>query len=453
MNVSTTICALSTPAGVGAIALIRMSGPDAVSIAQDVFTKNMLDAPGYSVHYGQIVENKEWIDDVVVTVFRAPKSFTGEDSVEIACHGSRYIQQRLLKALLNQGAVLAEPGEFSKRAFYNGKLDLTQTEAIADLIHAESEAAHRVALHQMKGGISAELRILRDELIHFASLVELELDFSEEDVEFADRTQLNDLLNKVIARIQSLLHTFKTGNAIKNGIQVAIVGKPNAGKSSWINALTNDDVAIVSDIAGTTRDKIEVPLLINGQLFRLVDTAGIRHTVDVIEGLGIKKAEEMIQKAAIILYLVDSSTATQEELQTATSYIQSLNNEGKLLFLMNKADLLPTPPAWLSEFSGMLVSAHEPNDVQRVKEALVETAQLNTINEQEVIITNLRHAEALQQALIDLEKTQLGLNSQLSGDFIAMDIRQAIYHLGSITGEITSDDLLGNIFKNFCIGK
>jgi tRNA modification GTPase len=453
MDASSTICALSSPQGVGAIALIRLSGINALPIAQQVFSKNILQSPGYMAHYGRIVDNGEWIDDVILTVFRGPKSFTGEDSVEIACHGSRIIQERILTALLHHGAVMAEPGEFSKRAFYNGKLDLTQTEAIADLIHAESEAAHRVALHQMKGGISAELRLLRDELIHFASLVELELDFSEEDVEFADRTELNELLNKVITRIQSLLHSFKTGNAIKNGIHVAIVGKPNAGKSSWINALTNDDVAIVSDIAGTTRDKIEVPVLINGHLFRLIDTAGIRETSDVIEGLGIKKAEEMIRKAAIILYLVDLRTLSEDELNEAMRYIQELNTEGKLLFLFNKSDLISSPPQWISAYTGWVVSAHIPADVQRIKTILAETVQLDNTTQQDVIITNLRHAEALQQALVALEKTQQGLIAQLSGDFIAMDIRQAIYHLGSITGEISSDDLLGNIFKNFCIGK
>jgi tRNA modification GTPase len=453
MNLSTTICALSTAPGVGAIALIRISGKDALSIVQPIFSKNISEACGYSVHYGQIRLEHEVVDEVLITVFRTPKSFTGEDSIEIACHGSLYIQQRILQLLLNNGAVMAQPGEFSKRAFYNGKLDLTQTEAIADLIHAESEAAHRVAFQQMKGGISAELRVLRDELIHFASLVELELDFSEEDVEFADRHELTNLLDKVIKRVNSLLQSFRTGNAIKNGINVAIVGKPNAGKSSWINALTDDDIAIVSDIAGTTRDKIEVPVTINGHLFRLIDTAGIRETSDIIEELGIKKAEDMIRKATIVLYLIDSRIAERNELTSALQYLEQLNPKASLLFVLNKSDLISGTQLGLEDFPTISVSALSKADVNRLKERLVEVAQLDSIDQQEVIITNLRHAEALQHALLALEKTQQGLFSQLSGDFIAMDIRQAIYHLGSITGEISSDDLLGNIFKNFCIGK
>lgn len=457
MNIHSTICALSTPSGVGAIALIRVSGKDSISIVQRVFSKDLSQAKGYTVHFGRITDKSDLIDEVIVTIFRNPHSFTGEDSVEIACHGSLYIQQRIISLLIQNGCLMAEPGEFSKRAFYNRKLDLTQTEAIADLIHAESESAHRIAVNQMKGGITQELATLRNELMHFASLVELELDFAEEDVEFADRTQLQELLTRVIKRIQELCATFKYGNAIKNGIPVAIVGKPNAGKSSWINALVNDDVAIVSDIAGTTRDKIEVPITIEGQLFRLIDTAGLRDTEDVIEGLGIKRAEEVIQKASIILYLMDMNTVTNTEIELAISHIRSLNKEGEIMLLANKADTYTKGfTSFGMEFGHWdmsTVSANLKDDISFVKKELVRKSQLNTIDTNQVVLTNLRHLEALTLALSALEKTQLGLSSNLSGDFIAMDIRQAIHQLGSITGEITSDDLLGNIFKNFCIGK
>ncbi len=457
MNINSTICALSTPAGMGAIALIRISGSEAISIVQRIFSKNISQAKGYTVHFGRIMDQNEMIDDVITTVFRNPHSFTGEDSVEIACHGSLFIQQRIIGLLIQNGCQLAEPGEFSKRAFYNGKLDLTQTEAIADLIHAESESAHRIAVNQMKGGITQELATLRNELMHFASLVELELDFAEEDVEFADRTQLQELLARVISRIHELCDSFKFGNAIKNGIQVAIVGKPNAGKSSWINALVNDDVAIVSSIAGTTRDKIEVPITINGQLFRLIDTAGLRQTEDVIEEMGIKRAEEVIQKAAIIMYLMDMNTLTHDEIETAVSHIRSLNKEGEIILLANKSD------TYTDGFTGFgmefghwnmhTVSSKDKDDITFIKKELALIAQHNAIDTNQVVITNARHLEALTLALSALEKTQAGLSTNVSGDFIAMDIRQAIQQLGSITGEITSDDLLGNIFKNFCIGK
>lgn len=457
MNVNSTICALSTPPGVGAIALIRVSGKDAIGYVQQLFSKDISSAKGYTVHFGKIISQNEIIDEVIVTVFRNPHSFTGEDSVEIACHGSIYIQQRILALLIQHGCQMAEPGEFSKRAFYNGKLDLTQTEAIADLIHAESESAHRIAINQMKGGITLELATLRSELMHFASLVELELDFAEEDVEFADRKELEELLTRVIHRINELCDTFKYGNAIKNGIQVAIVGKPNAGKSSWINALVNDDVAIVSDIAGTTRDKIEVPITIEGQLFRFIDTAGLRETEDIIEGIGIKRAEEVIQKASIIIYLMDIHTLSHDEIETAISHIRALNKDGEIMLLANKAD---TYSEGFTSF-GMeyghwdmaTVSANRKDDISFIKKELVKKAQLNNIDTNQVVITNARHLEALTAALTALEKTHLGLTSNVSGDFIAMDIRQAIHQLGSITGEITSDDLLGNIFKNFCIGK
>jgi tRNA modification GTPase len=452
------ICAISSPPGVGAIALIRLSGKESIELVNKIFTKDISLAKGYSVHFGNIIRNAQSLDEVVVTVFRNPHSFTGEDSVEIACHGSTYIQQEILALLMDNGARMAEAGEFSKRAFFNGKMDLTQTEAIADLIHSESEGAHRLAMQQMKGGISKELGLLRDELIKFASLVELELDFAEEDVEFADRSELITLVKSVLIKVNNLRDSFQFGSAIKEGVNVAIVGKPNAGKSSWINALSNDDVAIVSNIAGTTRDKIEVPLILEGTKFRFIDTAGLRETEDIIEGLGVERAKDVISKAEIIIYMFDIADISHDYLDEAIKYVKDLNESAELLLVGNKFDTATQSPGFYGHeyghFSNLhFVSTNSNEDIDFIKKEIVRQFNKNKVSAGDIVVTNARHYEALRNASIDLEKTLHGLQSQLSGDFVAMDIRQVIHHLGSITGEITQDNLLGHIFKNFCIGK
>lgn len=444
------ICAISSPPGVGAIALIRLSGKGSISLVDRVFSKDLSGVTAYQAIYGNIIKGEQLLDEVILTIFRAPHSFTGEDIVEIACHGSSFIQNELLNLFLETGARIAEPGEFSKRAFYNGKMDLSQTEAIADLIHAESEGAHRLAMTQMKGAFRKELSVLREELIRFASLVELELDFAEEDVEFADRSELVTLVARVLSRVEDLKSSFKTGSAIKEGVSVAIVGKPNAGKSSWINALTDDDVAIVSDIAGTTRDKIEVPVFIHGIKFRLIDTAGLRETDDVIEGIGVQKAKEVIAKSQIILYLFDLQEYDEEVFNQALNEIKALNENAALLQLGNKKDLANPE---IKNTDVVCVNVSDSEDKKRVMKLLLDASHINPVNKGDLIVTNARHFEALKAAADALQKAKEGLENHVSGDFVAMDIRQGIHHLGSITGEITTDNLLGHIFQNFCIGK
>jgi len=449
------IYAISSPPGMGAIALIRLSGKGSINLVDSIFSKNIADTKGYTVHFGELKKDHHVLDEVIVNVFRGPNSFTGEDTVEIACHGSIYIQQKILELLAEKGARLALPGEFSKRAFFNGKMDLTQTESIADLIHSESEAEHKIAMQQMKGGISKELNILREKLIEFASLVELELDFSEEDVEFADRSQLEMLIEQITSKVHELSDSFKTGNAIKNGVSVAIVGKPNAGKSSWINVLTDDDVAIVTDIPGTTRDKIEVPIFIEGVKYRLIDTAGLRETDDVVEGIGVKKAKEVIANSSIVMLVLDGATTTSEEVKTQLQEVAELSPEGELLVLVNKKDLMKNTLD-LNIFDGVGVLVVSSNDDACRKDViglLAEKANIGNSGEKSVVISNLRHFEALKKSEEFLIKVSEGMSNQVSGDFLAMDIRQVLHHLGSITGEISTDDLLGSIFQNFCIGK
>ncbi|MCB9188717.1 MAG: tRNA uridine-5-carboxymethylaminomethyl(34) synthesis GTPase MnmE [Flavobacteriales bacterium] len=453
------ICAISSPPGVGAIALIRLSGKGSIELANHVFSKDILNATPYQAVYGTIQKDNSPLDEVILTIFRNPHSFTGEDIVEIACHGSAFIQKELLNLLVESGARIAEPGEFSKRAFYNGKMDLSQTEAIADLIHAESEGAHRLAMTQMKGAFGKELTILREELIKFAALVELELDFAEEDVEFADRSELIELVTRVLTRVNDLKQSFKTGSVIKDGVSVAIVGKPNAGKSSWINALTKDDVAIVSDIAGTTRDKIEVPIFLSGIKFRLTDTAGLRETDDVIEGIGVERAKDVIAKANIVLLVMDIHEIREETFDEELRFIRSLNDTAPMITLANKADTWTLGWSAFGHEYGHIadlypVSSKNDEDVKWLINKLVDQfGSLNQYQSGDLIVTNARHYEALREASEALQKAKDGLENQVSGDFVAMDIRQGIHHLGSITGEITSDNLLGHIFLNFCIGK
>jgi len=449
-----TIVALSTPQGVSAIAVIRLSGDQSVEIVNSVFSKDISTAKGYSVHFGTIRRSDKIVDEVLVTVFRSPHSFTGENSVEIACHGSTFIQQEIIQLLLDNGASMAQAGEFSQRAFFNGKFDLSQTEAIADLIHSTSAATHDVAMRQMRGGFSNELKELRSKLIEFASLVELELDFAEEDVEFADRSQLVNLVSNTLGFVQQLKHSFKLGNAIKNGVQTTIVGRPNAGKSTLLNALLNEDRAIVSDIAGTTRDTIEEVLNINGIQFRFVDTAGLRETEDEVEKIGVSKALEKVNVSAVYIYLFDGSVMSLEEVQKDLS---ELPDSIARVVVANKSDLMSDEIILKFnnelEDSVVFISAKNNDSIELLQEKLLEVIDANQLNNNQTIITNARHFEALSRAEEDLIKVEQGLQMGVSGDFVAMDIRQALYHLGSITGEVSTDDLLGNIFANFCIGK
>ena len=444
-----TICAISTPPGIGGVAIIRISGTKSIPICNQVLNKSILDLEGYSVLFCSFEDNHQLIDDVVVTVFRGPKSFTGEDVVEISCHGSNFIQQKIIECLISKGCSMAAPGEFSQRAFLNGKMDLSQTEAIADLIHSKSKAAHQTALKQLKGGFSNELKTLREKLIHFASLVELELDFSEEDVEFADRKELYVLINDLSEHVENLIESFKLGNAIKNGIQTVIIGRPNAGKSTLLNGLLNEQRAIVSSTPGTTRDTIEEVLNINGIDFRFIDTAGIRETIDNIEKMGVERAIRKIESSSLIIYVYDASKEKAEQVKKDLKTFNTSNLP--ILTIANKADLLPSDST--VDAKHLKLSAINSTDCQKVKDKIYQLSGLNDLNLESTIITNARHVEALQKAHADLLKVKEGMDSNVTGDFLAMDIRQVLHHLGSITGEISSDDLLGNIFANFCIGK
>ena len=444
-----TICAISTPPGIGGVAIIRISGTKSIPICNQVLNKSILDLEGYSVLFCSFEDNHQLIDDVVVTVFRGPKSFTGEDVVEISCHGSNFIQQKIIECLISKGCSMAAPGEFSQRAFLNGKMDLSQTEAIADLIHSKSKAAHQTALKQLKGGFSNELKTLREKLIHFASLVELELDFSEEDVEFADRKELYVLINDLSEHVENLIESFKLGNAIKNGIQTVIIGRPNAGKSTLLNGLLNEQRAIVSSTPGTTRDTIEEVLNINGIDFRFIDTAGIRETIDNIEKMGVERAIRKIESSSLIIYVYDASKEKAEQVKKDLKTFNTSNLP--ILTIANKADLLPSEST--VDTKHLKLSAINSTDCQKVKDKIYQLSGLNDLNLESTIITNARHVEALQKAHADLLKVKEGMDSNVTGDFLAMDIRQVLHHLGSITGEISSDDLLGNIFANFCIGK
>ena len=451
-----TICAISTPYGSGGIAVIRVSGEDAVAIVDTLFRgrKSLAEAAAYTVHYGEIVKGEngkvkgekfEILDQVLVSVFRAPHSFTGEDVVEIACHGSMYIQQTLLQWLIDAGCQMAKAGEFTQRAFLNGKMDLTESEAVADLIAAQTKAEKDLALSQLRGGISNELAALRERLLTFTSLIELELDFADhEELEFADRTQLNALADEIDSTIGALVASFKTGNAIKQGIPVAIIGAPNVGKSTLLNALLGEERAIVSDIQGTTRDTIEDTLVLGGMLFRFIDTAGMRVTNDTIENLGIERSRQAAQRAAIIIHLQDPT-------QDASDILSSLPDiqEKKIIHVFNKADILPsfTPPE-----NAIYISAKN-GEVGSIKEQLILFAkeQFNTRNA--VTISNTRHYEALVRAQEAIHRVQEGLSMQISGEFLSMDLQDCLTALGEITGQITSQEVLNNIFSKFCIGK
>ncbi len=451
-----TICALSTAPGIGGIAVVRVSGEKAFEITDKIFSKSISQVESHTVHFGKIRQkDKTILDEVLVTVLHKGKSFTGENTVEIACHGSNFIQQELLSILIQNGCRLATPGEFTMRAFLNGKMDLSQAEAVADLIASESKKSHELAMNQMRGKFSNELRDLREKLINFASMIELELDFSEEDVEFADRTQLKNLVSEVITYIHRLIQSFELGNAIKNGVPVAIVGAPNTGKSTLLNQLLGEERAIVSNIAGTTRDSIEETLNIEGILFRLIDTAGIREGAEEIEAIGIERSLEKIKQAKIVLILTDAFPAKNEESEVVNfaNNIKETYPDKKTILVHNKMDLHDSSEIQENNANSIFLSAKFGKGISELKSALVKQILTENNFEQSTIVSNSRHLEALEKALTSLNQANNGLDTGVTGDFIAMDIRQAMYHIGSITGDISTDDLLGNIFSKFCIGK
>ncbi|MFN5024625.1 MAG: tRNA uridine-5-carboxymethylaminomethyl(34) synthesis GTPase MnmE [Bacteroidota bacterium] len=447
-----TICALATAGGVGAIGVIRVSGSQAIALVNRIFSgKDLTQQPTHTVHFGKIMNQQHVVDEVLATVFVAPRSYTGEHTVELSCHGSPYIQQQILQLLIDSGCRSAKPGEFTLRAFLNKKMDLAQAEAVADLIASNSEESHRTAMMQMRGGYSAQLTHMREQLINFASLIELELDFAEEDVEFAQRDELKQLVKNLLRVIDSLTETFDYGNAIKNGIPTVIAGKPNAGKSTLLNALINDERAIVSDIAGTTRDTIEETFVIEGITFRLMDTAGIRaQAADTIEAIGIERTFDKIQKASIVLYVFDASQTTDDELEQELKAFAEIN--AIIIPVANKSDLLSTNNSHTYTKPILPISAKTHSGIEALKQRLMDVVKKEEVKN-DIIITNLRHYEALRHASSALHLVLTGLDNRLSGELLAFDIRKALYHLGEITGEVTTDDLLANIFSKFCIGK
>ncbi len=457
-----TICALATANGIGAIGIIRVSGAQSFEIVNKIFEgKNLERVESHTVHYGFIKDDNETIDEVMISVFHAPKTFTTENSVEISFHGSPYIGKKILEALIKNGARMAKAGEFTMRAFMNGRIDLSQAESIADLIASENEASRKVAFNQLKGGISNEISFLRNDLLNFTSLIELELDFAEEDVEFADRTALKSLLQKIEDKLSSLIDSFQYGNAIKNGTAVAIIGKPNAGKSTLLNALLKEERAIVSNIAGTTRDTIEEILHIKGHAFRLIDTAGLRETVDEIEAIGVKKAKEKVEKAEILVYLADAGT---ENFSEDIGMIKSLLREDlKVIICATKIDeVIPTRYENMEsffrneisqEFDFITISAVENQNIQDLKNELSSYVEHLKSEEGNVIITNQRHYEALQKSLKSVKRVDEAVSSQITTELLAYELRNALEYLGEISGEFSNDEVLGNIFSKFCIGK
>lgn len=449
-----TIVALATPHGIGAIGVIRLSGENAIEIVNKLFpSKDLTQQPSHTIHVGFLKEEDRSLDEVVISLFKGPRSYTGENVVEISCHGSPFIQEQIINACVNAGARLAKPGEFTQRAFLKGKLDLTQAEAVADLIASNTEASHKTALHNIRGGFSHVLSNLRERLIQFSALIELELDFATEDVEFADRTKFYDLINETQRTTTDLLHSFRLGNVIKNGVKVAIVGKPNAGKSTLLNTLLNENRAIVSEIAGTTRDTIEEIINIDGILFRLIDTAGIRESSDVIETIGVEKSLEKLRTADVVLYLFDVNTESTGELDAAIALLKE--QSGNYLLLGNKTDVGGEAAA-AKKFAGediLFLSAKTHEHVDVLKERLVDKVIQGQVNTESTIVTNARHYEALQEVAKSLQDIKNGLDNHLPGDLLSLDIRRCLHYLGDITGEITNEDRLDYIFSKFCIGK
>lgn len=448
-----TIIALATPQGVSGLAVIRLSGKEAISITQKIFHgKRLEDQASHTIHLGTLGEPDRAIDEVMISLFKEPNSFTKENSIEISCHGSPIIVREIIKLFLKHGVRLAEPGEFTKRAFLNGRFDLAQAEAVADLIHAETDNARQAALNQMRGGFSNEITHLREELIHFASLIELELDFGEEDVEFAKRDDLLQLVEKIQKYLTRLIASFEQGNVIKNGIPTVIAGKPNAGKSTLLNALLNEEKAIVSEIPGTTRDVIEDELTLGGVTFRFMDTAGLRETQDTIEALGVSRTHERMKIAALILYLFDLSNITREEIAEEETRLKEIGRP--YIKVGNKVDKAPKQLLnSLNDQDFVLISASSKTNLDTLKEEILAKVNIREVKQGDVLVTNLRHYQKLIETNEALERVAAGLNSGITGDFLAMDIRQALHFLGEITGQISSDDLLANIFANFCIGK
>jgi tRNA modification GTPase len=476
---SDTIIALATPSGIGAIGVIRLSGPDAISLVNEVFGgKDLSIQHTHTIHFGTIKDGKQVLDEVLVSIFIGPKSYTRENVVEISTHGSAFIIESIIKLLILKGARPANPGEFTLRAFLNGQLDLSQAEAVADLIASNSQASHQVAMQQMRGGFSGELQHLRDQLIHFAAMIELELDFGEEDVEFANREQLKGLIYQIQRILHRLIQSFEQGNVMKNGVPVVIAGKPNVGKSTLLNALLNEERAIVSEIAGTTRDTVEDEMIIGGLRFRFIDTAGIRDTVDIIEAKGVERTHEKIKQAKLIIYLVDPEQNVKE-IETQVKYLNELDIP--FLVVVNKKDLVN------SEFEGelsvisdqlsvisyqlsdnsqqttnnrqkttdniLLISARNKTGIEELKSEILRKVNLHSINTDDVLVSNIRHLEALQKTEESLNRVLINIDNPITSDFLASDIKQALYYLGEITGQVTTDDLLETIFSKFCIGK
>tara|TARA_B100001093_G_scaffold455381_1_gene465424 strand:- start:234 stop:1586 length:1353 start_codon:yes stop_codon:yes gene_type:complete len=447
LKIDDTICAISTGGNESAIAVIRVSGDNAIKFTNSIFSKNLINITTHSIHYGDIIIDNELIDEVLISIFKKNNSFTGEETTEISCHGSIYVQEKIIQSLINSGCRLAKPGEFSMRAFKNGKIDLSQAESIADLISSKSRAEQQVAIQQLKGGVSNQLKKLRTQLIDFASLIELELDFSEEDVEFADRNKLKKLLFKIDNEVEILIDSFKTGNAIKNGIPVTIIGSPNAGKSTLLNSLLNEEKAIVSEIAGTTRDIIEDKLIINGLIFRFIDTAGIRKTDSKIENIGIDKAIEKMNKSDIIIQLIDNTNDVEKQIKKLNKL--SKNCTASKIIAINKIDINNNS----SVDSAIYISAKKNVGINTLKQKLIDLSSINKLSNQTTIITNTRHLQELKKTRDEINLIISALDNNISSEFIASNIREALNHLGSITGEITNDTLLKNIFSKFCIGK
>ena len=467
---SDTIIALATPSGIGAIGVIRLSGPDAISLVNEVFGgKDLSIQHSHTIHFGTIRDGNQIIDEVLVSLFVGPKSYTRENVVEISTHGSAFIIESIIKLLIRKGARPANPGEFTLRAFLNGQLDLSQAEAVADLIASNSQASHQVAMQQMRGGFSGELQHLRDQLIHFAAMIELELDFGEEDVEFANREQLKGLIYQIQRILHRLIQSFEQGNVMKNGVPVVIAGKPNVGKSTLLNALLNEERAIVSEIAGTTRDTVEDHMIIGGINFRFIDTAGIRDTEDIIEAKGVERTHEKIKQAKLIIYLVDPEQ-DMEEILEQLNYLESL--EIPFLTLVNKKDLANADfmerlesevgslksddqTSFLIPHSSFLIfiSARNNEGIEELKSEILRKVNLHSINTDDVLVSNIRHLEALQKTEDSLNRVLVNIDNPITSDFLASDIKQALYYLGEITGQVTTDDLLETIFSKFCIGK
>lgn len=466
MILNDTIVALATPSGAGAVAIIRVSGPKAIDTVADVFqsikNKDLRQQKTHTLHLGYIKDGEKIIDQVLVSLFKGTNSYTGEPTVEISCHGSVFIQQQIIQLMLRKGCRMATAGEFTMRSFLNGKMDLSQAEAVADLIASDNEAAHQLAMQQMRGGFSNEITKLREELLNFASLIELELDFSEEDVEFADRTAFRDLVNRIQFVLKRLIDSFAVGNVIKNGIPVAIVGEPNVGKSTLLNALLNEERAIVSEIAGTTRDTIEDELVIEGIGFRFIDTAGIRETKDVVESIGIQKTFEKMEQAQVVILLLDAKElqVSSFKFQVEIEKIKNKYPQKPLVVIINKVDLLSEQELNVikTELETLnlkpeTISAKQKIGIEELKNTLLSFVNTGALRNNETIVTNTRHYDSLIKALEEIQKVQYGLDMNISADLMAIDIRQALYYFGEITGQVTNDELLGNIFANFCIGK